>query len=49
MKLIYLITIFQILILNAQSRLDSLYYLVQQFEDEVTKTTIELDSLQKIY
>ena len=48
MKLIYLITIFQILILNAQSRLDSLYYLVQQFEDEVTKTTIELDSLQKI-
>ena len=47
MKLIYLITIFQILILNAQSRLDSLYHLVQQFEDEVTKTTIELDSLQK--
>ena len=48
MKLFYLIIIFHMVALHAQSRLDSLYHLIQQFEDKITNTTIELDSLQKI-
>ena len=48
MNLFYLIIIFHIVILPAQSKLDSLNHLILQYEDRVTTTTLELDSLQQI-
>ncbi len=47
MKLFYLIVAFQMVLLHAQSKLDSLNHLMQEYEDKITVTTIELDSLQK--
>ena len=48
MNLFYLIIVFHIVILPAQSKLDSLNDLILQYEDRVTSTTLELDSLQQI-
>ena len=48
MNLFYLIIVFHIVILPAQSKLDSLNDLILQYENRVTSTTLELDSLQQI-
>ena len=47
MKLFYLITAYQIAFLYSQSKLDSLNFLINEYEDKVTTTVVKLDSLQK--
>ena len=47
MKLFYLIAAYHMVFLLAQSKLDSLNHLMQEYEDKITINTVELDSLQK--
>ena len=47
MKLFYLIAAYHMAFLLAQSKLDSLNHLINEYEDKITVTTIEFDSLQK--
>jgi len=47
MKLFYLIASCHIALLYSQSKLDSLNRLINEYEDKIIITTIELDSLQK--
>ena len=47
MKLFYLITVYQIAFLYSQSKLDSLNFLINEYEDKITTKIVKLDSLQK--
>ena len=47
MKLFYLIAAYQIAFLYSQSKLDSLNFLINEYEDKITTTIVKLDSLQK--
>ena len=48
MKIFRLLIILHFVFIFSQSRLDSLEYLINEYEEKVTITAVELDSLQKI-